>query len=197
MVNWISALLEEGGYVALVFLMLLEALIPPIPSELIMPVGGLMASRGELHVVGVVIAGTLGSLLGAFLWYGGGRALGRERVKRFSEKHGRWLTLTPKQVDDAQKWFDRHGTQAVFFGRLVPQVRVFISLPAGIARMNLQKFVLWTSLGAALWNSILVGLAYWLADGYERIHHWFNPISTAIVVLLIGWYLYRVAKFKG
>jgi membrane protein DedA with SNARE-associated domain len=196
-VEWISAFMEGGGYLSIVLLMLMEALVPPIPSELIMPVGGLMASRGELNVVGVVLAGTLGSLLGAFLWYGGGLALGRARVRQFAERHGRWLTLTPKQVDDAQKWFDLHGTQAVFFGRLVPQVRVFISLPAGIARMNLQKFVLWTTLGAALWNSILVGLAYWLADEYEGIHAWFNPISTAIVILLIAWYLYRVVRFKG
>lgn len=196
MVNWISAFMEEGGYFSIVLLMLLEAVIPPIPSELIMAVGGLMARQGELHFVGVVLAGTLGSLLGAALWYGGGLALGRERVRHFAERHGRWLTLTPEQVDDAQRWFDRHGTQAVFFGRLIPQIRVFISLPAGIARMRLQKFVLWTSLGAAMWNSVLAGLAFWLADEYERIHAWFNPLSTAVVVLLVGWYVVRVVRFR-
>lgn len=196
MVNWISAFMEEGGYFSIVLLMLLEAVIPPIPSELIMAVGGLMARQGELHFVGVVLAGTLGSLLGAALWYGGGLALGRERVRHFAERHGRWLTLTPEQVDDAQRWFDRHGTQAVFFGRLIPQIRVFISLPAGIARMRLQKFVLWTSLGAAMWNSVLAGLAFWLADEYERIHAWFNPLSTAVVVLLVGWYVLRVVRFR-
>ncbi len=197
MVNWITAFMEGGGYFSIVLLMVLEAVIPPIPSELIMPVGGLMASRGELHIVGVILAGTLGSLLGALLWYGGGLALGRERVRHFAERHGRWLTLTPSQVDGAQRWFDRHGTKAVFFGRLIPQIRVFISLPAGIARMGMQKFILWTSLGAAMWNAILAGLAFWLADEYERIHHWFNPLSTAVVVGLIAWYLYRVATFKA
>ena len=197
MVNWISAFMEEGGYFSIVLLMLLEAVIPPIPSELIMAVGGLMARQGGLHIVGVVLAGTLGSLLGAFLWYGGGLALGRERVRHFAERHGRWLTLTPEQVDGAQRWFDRHGTQAVFFGRLIPQIRVFISLPAGIAEMPMRKFVLWTALGATMWNSILAGLAFWLADEYERIHHWFNPMSTAVVAFLIAVYLYRVTKFKG
>lgn len=118
-------------------------------------------------------------------------------MRRFAERHGRWLTLTPVQVDDAQRWFDRHGTQAVFFGRLVPQVRVLISLPAGIARMSLRKFLLWTMLGASLWNAVLAGAAFQLADAYERIHAWFNPISTLVVVALIGWYLYRLAKFNG
>lgn len=197
MVNWISAFMEEGGYFSIVLLMLLEVVIPPIPSELIMAVSGLMARQGELHIVGVVIAGTLGSLLGALLWYGGGLALGRERVRHFAERHGRWLTLTPAQVDDAQRWFDRHGTKAVFFGRVIPQIRVFISLPAGIAQMRLRKFILWTSLGATTWNSLLAGLAFWLADEYERIHAWFNPLSTAVVVVLVGWYIFRVVRFRN
>lgn len=177
--------------------MFAENVFPPIPSELIMPLAGFSAAREELDIVLATLAGSAGSLLGALFWYGIGRWLGEhERLKRFAEGHGRWLTLTPKEIDRARDWFERHGGKAVFLGRLVPAVRTFISVPAGVARMSLARVTLYSALGTVIWTALLAGAGFLLEDQYQRVAGWANPVSNAVVALLVIWYLYRVITFR-
>jgi membrane protein DedA with SNARE-associated domain len=194
---WISQAVEGGGYVGILLLMLAENLFPPIPSELIMPLAGFIAARGQLTFVGILLAGTLGSLLGALFWYGVGRWIGRDRLKRFAARHGRWLTLHPEEIDRASAWFVRHGWAAVFLGRLAPGVRTLISVPAGIAGMPLLPFLLTSALGSLLWTGVLAGLGFLLAEGYGAVGNWIEPVANGVMILALALYLYRVARFRN
>jgi len=194
--DWVTGFIEQSGYLGLFLLMLVENIFPPIPSELIMPLGGFAAARGDLHIVLVILAGTLGSLAGALFWYFIGRWVGAARLKRWAARHGRWLTLAPDEVDQATAWFTRHCGKAVFFGRLVPTVRTLISVPAGIAGMALFRFLLFSTLGTALWTGLLAGAGYLLGEEYRKVADYTNPVSNAIVALLALGYLYRVATFR-
>jgi membrane protein DedA with SNARE-associated domain len=197
MFDWITGFVVRSGYVGVLLLMLAENVVPPIPSELIMPLAGFTAARGQLSLALVILAGTVGSLLGAVLWYYVGKRLGLERLKHLAARHGRWVTLSPDDVDRADGWFRRHGAKAVFFGRLIPTVRTLISVPAGIACMPLPAFLAWSVLGTSLWTALLAGAGYLLQSQYERVSDYLNPVSTVVVVLIIGWYLYRVATFRA
>lgn len=197
MFDWIVDLVEQGGYVGIALLMLAENLFPPIPSELIMPLAGFSAAQGKLDVVLVVLSGTIGSVLGALAWYYLGRWLGPDRLRRFAARHGRWLTLSPAEVDRARDAFARWGAPAVFAGRLVPAVRTLISVPAGIAAMGLGRFLAWTTLGTALWTAFLAGMGYLLENRYQAVAGWVNPVSNVVVGALVLLYLYRVITFRG
>jgi membrane protein DedA with SNARE-associated domain len=194
--DWIIGFVEQSGYVGIALLMLLENVFPPIPSELIMPLAGYAAAQGQLNVVMVIVAGSLGSVLGALFWYAVGRWLGHERVRRFAGRHGRWLTVTAGEVDHACDWFHRHCGKAVFIGRLVPTVRTLISIPAGIAEMELAKFLVYTTAGTMLWTGLLAGTGYLLRAEYQHVSHWLNPVSNVIVSGLLVWYVYRIATFR-
>lgn len=196
MFDWITSFLEWSGYFGIVLLMLLENVFPPIPSEFIMPLAGFTAKQGGLNIILVIIAGSLGSVLGAAIWYYVGRWVRGARIRRFAARHGRWLTLSPSDIDDAQGWFRRHGGKAVFFGRLIPAVRTLISVPAGIAEMPLTRFMIYTSLGSVTWTALLATAGYLLAGQYQSVSTYLNPISNAIVAGLVAWYLYRVVTFK-
>ncbi len=196
MFEWITDLIEQTGYLGVFILMLAENLFPPIPSELIMPLAGFTAAQGKLNVVLVVLAGAAGSLLGALFWYYVGCWVGRERLKRFSARHGRWLSLSPEEVDGACAWFNRHGAKAVLLGRLVPAVRTLISVPAGIAGMPRTKFLGWTALGTGVWTSLLGGAGYLLEDQYGRVAGYLNPLSNVVLGLIVAWYLYRVVTHR-
>ncbi|WP_207461508.1 DedA family protein [Azospirillum sp. SYSU D00513] len=197
MFDWITGFVEQSGYPGIALLMFLENVFPPIPSELIMPLAGFTAAQGQLNVVLVIVAGTIGAMAGALMWYYAGRMLGADRVRSLAERHGRWMTITPAEVDQASDWFRRHGANAVFFGRLAPAVRTLISVPAGIAGMSLPKFLLYTGAGSALWTALLTGAGYLLRDQYQRVAGWVDPVSTGIVVLLVAWYVYRVVTFNS
>ena len=196
MIEWVAGVVEQTGYIGVLLLMFLENLFPPIPSELIMPLAGFAAARGELHVLGVLLAGVTGSLAGALFWYYVGRWVGSERLKLWAAQYGRWFTLAPEEVDQATAWFRRHCHLAVLFGRLVPAVRTLISVPAGIAGMDLPKFLLYSGLGTVVWTGFLIAGGYLLEERYEEIQSWLNPVSNTLIVVLIAWYLYRVATFR-
>lgn len=196
MFDWIVAVVESTGYLGIAFLMLIENVFPPIPSELIMPLAGFTAARGELHVGGVLAAGVAGSLLGAVLWYQLGRWLGTRRLKGWAARHGRWLTLGPQDVDAATARFRRHGLQAVLLGRLIPAVRTLVSVPAGVAAMALPSFLLFSAIGTTLWTAFLLGAGFLLEDRYAQIEDWLNPVSNLVVGLLLVLYLYRVVTFR-
>ena len=131
----------SAGYLGIVFLMFIENVFPPIPSEFIMPLAGFMVTQGRFSLIGIIIAGTFGSALGALPLYFSGKKLGEQRLRRFADRHGKWLTLSCEDVDKAGEWFDKYGAAAVFFCRLVPGIRSFISIPAGIKRMNIFSFL--------------------------------------------------------
>lgn len=195
MFDWITALIDQLGLPGVALMMFLENVFPPIPSELIMPLAGFNAAQGRMGLIGVILAGTLGSLAGAVLWYLLGRAIGTARLRRLATRHGRWLTVTPSELDRADAWFDRHGGAAVFLGRLVPTVRTLISIPAGLSEMPPGRFLLWSGLGTLIWTTLLALAGYLLEDAYHRVEGWVNPVSTVVVVGIVGLYLWRVATW--
>lgn len=197
MFDWVTGLVQQTGYLGVALLMLLENVFPPIPSELIMPLAGFTAARGELNILLVVLAGTVGSVLGALFWYYIGLWVGIDRLKRWAARHGRWLTMAPHEVDTATDAFRRHCGTAVLVGRLIPAVRTLISVPAGVAGMGLTKFLLYSTVGTALWTSFLAGAGYLLEGQYEQVQAYVNPVSNVIFGAILLWYLYRVITFDG
>ena len=185
MSNWIKSVIEQFSYPGIVFLMLLENVFPPIPSELIIPLSGFVSTQGRLSIVGVIIAGTLGSLAGAVVLYYVGRGIGAERLRRWTAAHGRWFGLSTGDLDKSDKWFKRHGAKTVLVGRVVPGVRSLISIPAGVAGLDLRVFLLYTTLGSALWTTGLALAGRLLGRNYEQVEHVVGPVSTAVVVGII------------
>jgi membrane protein DedA with SNARE-associated domain len=194
--SWILDFIESGGYFAVALLMLLENIFPPIPSEVVMPVAGIAASRGDLNVVLVIVFGTIGAVSGQLLWYWLGLRVGEEGLKKLARRHGRWLTVSPGDIDKADRWFDKHGHKAVLVGRMVPGVRTLISLPAGLSEMSLRRFLIYSTIGSGLWTAALAVAGYALGERSESVTSWIGPISTVIFAGIVGYYLYRVATFK-
>jgi len=194
--NEIVDMAAQAGYLGVFLLMLAENIFPPIPSELIMPLAGFAAARGDMDMITVILAGTAGSVVGALPWYYAGLLFGKDRLKAIAARHGRWLTMTPADIDQASDWFARYGITAVFFGRLVPAVRTLISVPAGIVRMRMLPFLFFSTVGSLLWTAFLAFAGYVLESQYELIEEWIDPISKSVMLLIIGIYLYRFIRFK-
>jgi membrane protein DedA with SNARE-associated domain len=190
-------LIASTGYFGIVFLMFAENVFPPIPSEFIMLLAGFMVSEDKFSLIGVIVAGTLGSVLGALPLYYLGAKLGEERLKKFAERHGRWLTLSPNDIDRADDWFDRRGAKAVLFCRLVPGIRSFISIPAGFNRMNLGSFLLFTAIGASVWTSILAYAGYILGTNFRQIGEYLDVATYIVFGTIIVFYLWRVFNYKS
>lgn len=196
MFDWITSLIRAMGATGVAFLMLLENLFPPIPSELVMPLAGFIAARGEASLIVMILAGTAGSVAGAWFWYWVGRRVGRDRLHDLACRHGRWLALYPEDIDKGRAWFERHGAGAVLIGRMVPTVRTFVSVPAGVARMPVGRFLAYTTLGSVVWVTLLAGAGYLLQRQYQQVSAWVDPLATAVVIGLLGWYLWRVATYR-
>ncbi len=196
MFDWVVTLLENGGYAGIFMLMLVENLFPPIPSELVMPLAGFLAAQGTLSLPLTVAVGTAGSVVGALFWYWVGLRVGEARLRRLAARYGRWLTVSPGDVDKASAWFERHGGKVVFFGRMVPAVRTLISIPAGVARMPLPSFLAFTVVGSAIWTGGLAVAGFLLESQYARVAGWVNPVSTLVVALVVVWYLLRLANVR-
>lgn len=199
MFDKIVEIVSAFGYVGVFLLMLLENIFPPIPSELIMPLAGFVAARGDLNFVAVILVGTAGSVVGALPWYYAGAKLGKARMKHLAERWGHWLTLSPEDVDKASAWFDRHGKGAVFFGRLMPAVRTLISVPAGIVGMPIVLFLIYSTLGSLIWTALLALAGFLLESQYDRVATYLDPVSTGVVVMFVLIYLYRLIhqRFVG
>ncbi len=201
MKDWIISVMQTMGYTGIGLLMFLENIFPPIPSELIMPAAGFAATSGGLTLWGAILAGIAGSVLGQLPLYYLGRVVGRRRLKRLADRYGRWLMVSSASIDRADASFNRHGKAAVFFCRVVPGLRSLISIPAGIAKMNLATFLLWTTLGTSIWTTALTTLGYVLGRNYERVSEYLGPISTAVTVLLIAaaiiWVVRRRRQTNG
>ena len=192
MSDWIIRLIEQSGYLGIAFLMFLETVFPPIPSEIIMSIAGVAAGQGKLDYGLVVAAGTAGAMLGNILWYLGARALGIQRLEPVVRRWGRWITMSWAEVKRAERWFDQHGTFFVFLGRLLPTVRSLVSIPAGLLKMSFRRFLIASTLGTAGWTALLAGAGYKLGENYTEIDKIIGPASSAILVVLGLGYIFRV-----
>ncbi|OCR02058.1 alkaline phosphatase [Oscillatoriales cyanobacterium USR001] len=194
MSEWIINTMQSLGYLGIGLLMFLENLFPPIPSELIMPFAGFTIAKGNMHFFPAIAAGVIGTVLGALPWYYAGKILGEERLRNLADKYGKWITVSGSDIDKADRWFKRHGTKAVLFCRLVPGVRTLISLPAGINNMPLAPFLIYSTIGTILWVSFLTFTGYKLADHYELVDKYLDPVSKIVLLSLIIWFVLWVVK---
>ena len=169
------------GYALITLGMFLENLVPPIPAELIMPLGGFLAHKGQLQLVPVILSGLLGTVLGAWFWYGIGRLINEERLEHLIGRHGRWLGVTPVGLRQSRRWFQRHGAAVVFWGRLVPGVRTLISVPAGIELMPQPGFLAWTTAGSSILVIALALAGKTLGENYGTVVRWMEPISDLVI----------------
>lgn len=185
-----------GGYWGIAILMAIENVFPPIPSEVIMGIGGLLVARGAMEFWPLLAAGTVGSTAGNYVWYWIGDRWGYRRLAAFTEKHGRWLTLTFDDVEKAAGFFQRHGQWVVFFLRFSPFLRTMVSLPAGLSHMKLWRFLLFTFAGAAIWNALLIEGGRRLAPMIEKYESAASWVIGGLVVLMLGYYAYRVITWK-
>jgi membrane protein DedA with SNARE-associated domain len=192
MSDWVIRLIEQSGYLGVAFLMFLETIFPPIPSEVIMPIAGMAAAKGKLGFIGVVASGTAGAMLGNTVWYLAARALGVHRLKPLITRYGRWLTVSWPEVQRAERWFAEHGTFFVFFGRLLPTVRSLVSVPAGLLRMRFKSFFIASLLGTAAWTTILAGAGYRLQNDVSEVERMVGPVSNAVLVVLALGYAWRL-----
>ena len=185
MSDWIKSTMEQFSYAGIIFLMILENVFPPIPSELIMPLAGFISTQGQLALPWVIVAGTAGSVLGALPLYYLGRRVGEDRLRRWAETRGHWIGLSPEDLDKSKRWFERHGGKTVLLCRVIPGVRSLISIPAGFAKMNVGVFLLYTTVGSAIWSGLLAAAGRALGSNYEKVEHIIGPISTAIVIGIV------------
>lgn len=179
--EWVAGVVDQLGYAGLLLLIALENLFPPLPSELILPLAGFNVGQGRMDFLLALVASTAGSLLGALLLYALGAWVGERRIRTWVR---RIPLLEERDVDYGVDWFARHGGAAVFFGRIVPIVRSMISLPAGLERMSLPKFVLYTAAGSAIWNTVLIGAGWILGDRWEDIRPWISRYEIAVIGLV-------------
>jgi len=199
--DWIFAFMEEFGYIGIMAVIALENLFPPIPSELVLPFGGFMTTRTMLTIPGVIIASTAGSVLGAVILYWVGRLVNVSRLESFVGRWGHILRVSKKDIRTAEGWFLRYGNWTVFFCRLIPVVRSLISIPAGMAKMNFSTFIIFSTLGTLVWNTILVSLGAFLGESWEDILGYieiykdaFYLLFAIIGIIFISWYLKRVRR---
>lgn len=196
MLDWITSTINSLGYLGIALLMFVENIFPPVPSEIIMPLAGFTVTQGKLSLVYVIVARMVGSVLGALPWYYVGKQLGEDRLKKFADKYGKWLTLSGKDIDKSKQWFDKHGGIAVFFCRLVPGVRTLISVPAGIDKMHLVPFLLYSTLGTGLWVGLLTYAGFVLGQNYKLVEKFLGPASAVILIALIVAFCIWVARRK-
>ena len=192
---WVLIIMAKFGYLGIIFAMFAENVFPPIPSELIMPAAGFAVARGDLNLILVILAGTLGSVLGALPLYYLGRLLNEDRLMLFTEKYGKYVFVKPSDIRSSSVWFDKHGNKAVFFGRMVPGIRSFISIPAGMSKMPMLPFLAFTALGSSILTSLLTVAGYYFGENYEVIETMLAPYSKGFlllaVVIIIAWFIKR------
>ncbi|WP_339323157.1 DedA family protein [Paenibacillus sp. FSL W8-0194] len=204
MQNWITDIMEQFGYAGIALVIALENLFPPIPSEVILTFGGFMTTKTHLTVPGVILASTIGSVAGAVVLYLIGLLLEVRRLERIVERWGHVLRVKKEDIHRADRWFAKYGYWTVFFCRMIPLVRSLISIPAGMARMKFGLFLLFTTFGTLIWNTVLVYLGAALGESWESIVHYMDMYShftyaviglVALAVLYL--YLRRARKMKA
>ncbi len=191
MTIWLTHFIENFGYLAIILLIAVENIFPPIPSEVILTLGGFLVSGTKLTLIGVILASTLGSVIGAIILFSISRNLTLPRLEKLLET--KLFKLLGFKKDDAQKaidWFDKHGISAIFYGRCIPVVRSLISIPAGIAHVGWTKFLVLTTLGSLVWNSVLVGLGHYMGKNWQVVVKIFDDYTIVIIILLLILFIY-------
>lgn len=196
MTEFIIKLITAGGYWGIAFLMALENIFPPIPSEVIMGLGGMAVARGRMELGWLIGAGTIGTVAGNYVWYAIGRHFGYQGLRPFVDRWGRWLTLEWEDVERINRYFHDRGGWVVFVFRFMPTFRTMVSLPAGMSRMPLWRFLLWTAAGSAIWNTVLAVAGMILDRRFAMLDRIVGPLAAGITVVIIGYYIYRVATWK-
>ena len=192
MIEWVTGVVAAGGWPGVLLLMFLENLFPPIPSEVIMPLAGFAAARGQMSFTLAVLAGIAGTLLGNAMWYELARRIGAARIRPLFARYGRWFAVDDDDFDRAERTLRRYGPVALFFGRLLPAIRTLISIPAGLAHIPRHVFYPWTTLGSAAWILFLATAGYVMEDHYEQVQHWLEPLFYLVVGGILGTYLWHI-----
>lgn len=196
MENLIVDIMNNYGYIGIGLLILIENLFPPIPSEVILTFGGFMTISSNMTILGVIIASTIGSLLGALALYYIGKILNKDRlIKIVNSKYGKLLRIKTKDIESANKWFDEKGNKTVFFCRFIPVIRSLISIPAGMSEMPLFKFITYTIIGSAIWNTVLVYVGAFAGDKKDYILGLLDKASDIILILLVVAFIVAVYIF--
>lgn len=200
---WIIDLIEQYGYWGVFLLIAIENIFPPIPSEVILTFGGFMTQSTDLTITGVIIVSTAGSVIGAIILYGFGLLMDVERLEKIVDKYGRWLRLTKEDIHKADAWFDKYGIWTVLFCRVIPLVRSLISIPAGMSNMNFGLFLLFTTTGTLVWNTILVNLGAAVGSNWDDIVGYMDIFSNIIYVIIgilmllaLNWYIKKRKQRK-
>ena len=196
MTDFIITLIAWGGYLGIFLLMALENIFPPIPSEVIMGLGGIAVAQGRMEMVPLLLWGTAGSVAGNYVWYAIGRHFGYLGLRPTVERYNRWLTVEWHDVERLHDFFQRHGQWVVFVFRFMPTFRTIVSLPAGMACMPRWRFLLWTAAGAAVWDSILAGAGYYLGTNFRELDRFVGPAAIGIMVAIALVYLWRILTWK-
>lgn len=176
----VSAVVASGGYAGIAFLMALESTMVPLPSELVMPFAGFLAAEGRFNIWLVIFFSSTGSLAGSFVSYYIGKLGGIPLVRKL----GKYVLLDDEDLKTSERWFSKYGERTIFVCRFIPVIRHLISIPAGVARMDIRRFCIYTVIGAAIWNAILAYLGYLLRENWEILHHYMRPVSIAVFLLL-------------
>lgn len=198
MESWITSVMEQFGYFGILLLIMLENLFPPIPSEVILTFGGFMTTKTDLTVIGVIVASTIGSVVGAIILYIIGTFLSIKRLEKMVDNYGKILRLKRKDIYKANAWFEKYDVWTVFFCRFIPLIRSLISIPAGMARMNFGLFLLLTTLGTLIWNTVLVTIGARVGESWETIVGYMDVYSNiAYAVLAVIFAIFIVKFVKG
>lgn len=184
MENWITDIIEQFGYIGIFLLIALENIFPPIPSEVILTFGGMMTTMSDLTITGVVIASTLGSVIGAVILYKIGTLLDVERLEKIIDRWGHILRLKREDIHKANHWFEKYGYWTVLVCRVIPLIRSLISIPAGMSKMKFWLFLLFTTIGTLVWNIVLVTVGAAFGESWEEIVHFMDIYSNIIYVLI-------------
>jgi membrane protein DedA with SNARE-associated domain len=191
-VNWVTDVVEALGYAGVAFLVALENVFPPIPSEVVLPLAGFVAGRGDANLIGMIAAATLGSLVGAWVLYGISAAIGPDRLHAFLIRYGRWFGVKERDLVRAETWFDRRSGTAVLVGRCVPLIRSVVSIPAGFRRMDPVRFTVFTLIGSLVWNTALISAGAVLGDRWEKVGDVVGLLQGAVIVAIVVAVLYFV-----
>lgn len=195
MEKWIIHFMEQYGYFGIAWLIFLENVFPPIPSEIILTFGGFMTTKTDLTFVGVVITSTIGSVIGAIALYGIGTWIRENKLYNLVQKYGKFLRVTTEDLTKTFKWFERYGYWTIFFCRFIPLIRSLISIPAGITRMNIWIFIIFTTIGTLLWNIVLIYLGQTVGGNWHVIVNYMDIYSKIIYVLLLLLVIYILFKW--
>ena len=192
--DWVLSIMEKLGYLGIAFLMFLDNVFPPIPSEIIMPSAGYTAAKGELTLIGVIIAGSIGSLLAAALLYWMGRKIPQHHLFNLIERYGKYLHISVTDLEKSLTWFEKYGHRIVFFGRMIPAVRSLISIPAGMSNMPFRKFMAYSATGTIIWTTFLAYIGYYFGENPALMSAITQRIGYIILAFTMIYILYHLMK---